>query len=203
MSLIRATSFSFLQSGSTFSFLPQETEDDSDSAAVDEKPVGTVEEILKNPWQTTQLPYDSSSDSDDYNEEGMDIDDATGNGDTLNKSIFQLKELFFFHADDPELENRINGKLSLVISCNSMLCVFSQKRRRVPLFVSKTGETCLQGGVPTCHERFRRVAGKCEDAENAHFGHVPLHLSVSFHGSMDVRIYLYSVLAFTVRSLDN
>ena len=50
----------------------------------------------------------------------MGIDDAAGNGGTLNKSTFQLKELFFFHADDPELENRINGKLSLVISYNSM-----------------------------------------------------------------------------------
>jgi len=98
--------------------------------------VGTVEEILKNPWQTTQLPYDSSSDSDDYNEKGMDIDDASGNGDTLNKSTFQLKELFFFHADDPELVNRINGKLSLVISYDSMLCSFNQKKKKTspPLF---------------------------------------------------------------------
>ena len=91
--------------------------------------MGTAEEILKNPWQTTQLPYDSSSDSDDYNEEDMGIDAATGNGDTSNKSTFQLKELFFFHADDPELENRINGKLSLVISYNSMLCAFNQKKK--------------------------------------------------------------------------
>lgn len=134
--------------------------------------MGTVEEIRKNPWQTTHLPYDSSSDSDDYNEEGMGFDDAAGNGGTLNKSTFQLKELFFFHADDPELENRINGKLSLVISYNSMLCAFNQKKRRVPLFVSTTGETCPQGGVPTCHDKFRSVAGKCEDAENAHFDHV-------------------------------
>lgn len=101
--------------------------------------MGTAEEILKNPWQTTQLPYDSSSDSDDYNEEDMGIDAATGNGDTSNKSTFQLKELFFFHADDPELENRINGKLSLVISYNSMLCAFNQKKKASSLLFSKTG----------------------------------------------------------------
>lgn len=95
--------------------------------------MGTAEEILKNPWQTTQLPYDSSSDSDDYNEVDMGIDAATGNGDTLNKSTFQLKELFFFHADDSELENRINGKLSLVISYNSMLWAFNQKKKASPL----------------------------------------------------------------------
>lgn len=166
--------------------------------------MGTVEEIRKNPWQTTQLPYDSSSDSDDYNEEGMGIDDAAGNGGTLNKSTFQLKELFFFHADDPELENRINGKLSLVISYDSMLCAFNQKKkRRVLLFFSKTGEAGPEGGVQTCRERFRSMAGKCEDAENAHFGHVTIHLSVGFHGSMDVRICLYSVFSFAVRSLDN
>ena len=102
--------------------------------------MGTVEEILKNPWHTTQLPYDSSSDSDDYNEKGMDsIDDAADNGGTLSESTFQLKELFFFHADDPELENRISGKLSLVISYDSMLCAFNQKKRRVLLFFSKNG----------------------------------------------------------------
>ena len=103
--------------------------------------MGTVEEILKNPWHTTQLPYDSSSDSDDYNEKGMDIDDAADNGGTLNESTFQLKELFFFHADDPELENRISGKLPSVISYDSMLCAFNQKKKKrvLPFFFSKNG----------------------------------------------------------------
>lgn len=97
--------------------------------------MGTVEEILKNPWHTTQLPYDSSSDSDDYNEKSMDsIDDAADNGGTLNESTFQLKELFFFHAYDPELKNRISGKLSLVISYDSMLCAFNQKKKASPPF---------------------------------------------------------------------
>lgn len=107
--------------------------------------MGTAEEILKNPWQTTQLPYDSSSDSDDYNEEDMGIDAASGNGDTLNQSTFQLKELFFFHADHPELENRINGKLSLVISYNSMLCAFNQKKKgESPSFFLKRARHTLK-----------------------------------------------------------
>lgn len=148
-----------LQSGSSFSFLPQETEDDSDSAAADENPVDTVEEILKNPWQqTTQLPYDSSSDSNDYNEEGMDIDDAAGNADTLNKSTFQLKELFFFHADDPKLENRINGKLSLFI----VVCFQSEEKASPPLCfyngrdMPSRRSPNLPREVPECGGKMRR-----------------------------------------------
>ena len=47
------------------------------------------------------------------------------------------------------------------------------------------------------------MAGKSEDAENAHFGLLTLYRFVALHGSMDVRIYLYSVFIFSVRSLDN
>ena len=68
---------------------------------------------MKNPWQTTaKLPYDSSGDDDDDDGDDMHVEDA--DGDQSSKSTSHLDELFFFHPDDPELANRINGELPLL-----------------------------------------------------------------------------------------
>ena len=76
--------------------------------------MGSAEEILKNPWQTTQLPYDSSDDNDDDGDDIV-LGEAVGNDNPSNKLSSQLDELFFFHPDDPELENRINGELLIQV----------------------------------------------------------------------------------------
>ena len=79
--------------------------------------MGSVEEIKTNPWQAaTKLPYDSSDDNDDGdddNGEGMEFQEAVSNDDQSNKSTSQLDELFFFHPDDLDLANRINGEMFL------------------------------------------------------------------------------------------
>lgn len=96
--------------GTTFTFLSQDTEDDVDSTPDEHSQVGAVEEIKTNPWQpTAKLPYDSSDDDDDG--DGVDFE-GTG-GLQSGKATSQLDELFFFHPDDPELANRINGKVTL------------------------------------------------------------------------------------------
>ena len=88
-----------------------------------------------NPWQTTnKLPYDSSDDNDD--DDDMDIEDADDNGIKTNKPTSHLDGLFFFHPDDPELANRINGEMFLqtvelfrevgraVLLCSVILFIF-------------------------------------------------------------------------------
>lgn len=98
--------------GITFTFLSQDTEDDADSTLDEHSQVGAVEEIKTNPWQpTAKLPYDSSDDDDD-DDAGDDVD-FEGIGLQSGKATSQLDELFFFHPGDPELENRINGKVTL------------------------------------------------------------------------------------------
>ena len=97
--------------GTTFTFLSQDKEDDADSTPDERSQVGAVEEIKTNPWQpTAKLPYDSSDDDDD--DDGDDVD-FEGTGFQSGKATSQLDELFFFHPDDPELANRINGKVTL------------------------------------------------------------------------------------------
>lgn len=94
--------------GTTFTFLSQEPEDDADSTRDEHSQVGAVEQIKTNHWQSaTKLPYDSSDDNDD--DDGDDVDFG-GTGRQSGKATSQLDELFFFHPDDPELANRINGK---------------------------------------------------------------------------------------------
>ena len=103
---------SSVQGTSSFTFLSQESEDDIDSTAVEGRLVGSAEDIKKNPWQATAgLPYDSSDDNDDGDDDNTVVEDA--DGDAPSKSTSQLDDLFFFHPDDPELENRINGELRL------------------------------------------------------------------------------------------
>ena len=96
--------------GTTFTFLSQDPEDDADSTPDEHSHVGAVEEIGRNPWQSaTKLPYDSSDDNDD---DDMDFEVT---GIQSAKATSQLDELFFFHPDDPELANRINGRVILTI----------------------------------------------------------------------------------------
>ena len=107
-----------IQGASTFTFLSQEQEDDNDSTAAEDSRVGAAEEIIKNPWQTaSKLPHDSSGDSDDDDDgddddDDMAVDDA---GDQAIKMSSQLDELFFFHPSDPQLANRIDGELLLLV----------------------------------------------------------------------------------------
>lgn len=97
--------------GTTFTFLSRDAEDDADSTPDLHSHVGAVEDIRTNPWQpTTKLPYDSSDDNDDDDGDDMDYQ-ATGI--QSGKATSQLNELFFFHPDDPELANRINGRMIL------------------------------------------------------------------------------------------
>ena len=105
---------SSFQSSSSFSFLSQETEHDAGLTAAEDSRVGSAEEIMKYPWQTTaKLPYDSSGDDDD-DDDGDDMHVEDTDGDQSSKSTSHLDELFFFHPDDSELANRINGELLLL-----------------------------------------------------------------------------------------
>lgn len=95
--------------GTTFTFLSQDTEDDADITLDEHSQVGAVGKITTNPWQpTAKLPYDSSDD-DDGDDAGDDVD-FEGIGLQSGKATSQLDELFFFHPGDPELENRINDQ---------------------------------------------------------------------------------------------
>lgn len=97
--------------GTTFTFLSRDTEDDADSTPDEHSHFGAVEDIRTNPWQpATKLPYDSSDDNDDDDGDDMDFE-ATGI--QFGKATSQLDELFFFHPDNPELANRINGRMIL------------------------------------------------------------------------------------------
>jgi len=99
------------QGSSTFSFLSQGLEGDADSTAAEDSHVGSAEEIMKNPWQTTaKLPYDSSGDDDD-DDDGDDMHVEDTDGDQSSKSTSHLDALFFFHPDDPKLANRINDQV--------------------------------------------------------------------------------------------
>ena len=105
-----------VQGASTFTFLSQGQEDDNDSTVAEDSRVESAEEIRKNPWQTTsKLPYDSSGDSDDGDDDDMVVDDTVNAGDPAIKFSSQLDELFFFHSGDPGLTNRINGELLLLL----------------------------------------------------------------------------------------
>lgn len=100
----------------TFTFLCQDPEDDADSTPDEHSHVGAVEEIKTNPWQpATKLPYDSSDDNDDDDGDVMDFEDTVDNGSQSSKATSQLDELFFFHPDDSELANRINGEVFLSV----------------------------------------------------------------------------------------
>jgi len=97
--------------GTAFTFLSRDTDDDADSTPDENSHVGAVEDIRTNPWQpATKLPYDSSDDNDDDDGDDMDFE-ATGI--QSGKATSQLDELFFFHPDNPELANRINGRMTL------------------------------------------------------------------------------------------
>ena len=97
----------------TFTFLSQDPEDDADSTPDEHSQVGAVEQIKTNPWPpASNLPYDSSDDNDDDDDDV----DFEGTGLQFGKATSQLDELFFFHPDDPELANRINGKVILTIA---------------------------------------------------------------------------------------
>ena len=99
--------------GTTFTFFSHDPEDDADSTPDELSQVGAVEELKTNPWQpAAKLPYDSSDDNDDDDGDDADFENS---GLQAVKATSQLDELFFFHPDDPELANRINGKVTLPV----------------------------------------------------------------------------------------
>ena len=113
LTTVRDFPLSPLVQGATFTFLSQDPGDDADSTPDEHSRVGAVEEIKTNPWQpAAKLPYDSSDDNDEDDGHDMDFESA---GLQAVKATSQLDELFFFHPDDPELANRINGKVALPV----------------------------------------------------------------------------------------
>lgn len=98
----------YFQEESPFTFFSQDPEDSGNDSGKDNhtSPV-QAEELRFKQWNPQYLPYDSSGDE----EEGRMAEEEDN---TSKLDITQLRateQLFFFHVDDPELKNRLTGKL--------------------------------------------------------------------------------------------